>query len=162
MWFGAPLAAYLCQRNVLIGLSFWGLLFANGLVHTAGGVTQGGYNTGLWTAAFLSVPLSVWVIYACAIRGPFQGRDDRQCGPAGLCRRDRVRLVSFWRPLQRFLDLSYSRPVDADRSGKKHAEQGRFWTFSPAAFGQPPGSLRAIGSRVRRPVSEHVAPRRRV
>ena len=36
MWFGAPLAAYLFRRNVLIGLSFWGLLFANGLVHTAG------------------------------------------------------------------------------------------------------------------------------
>ena len=26
MWFGAPLAAYLFRRNVLIGLSFWGLL----------------------------------------------------------------------------------------------------------------------------------------
>ena len=36
MWFGAPLAAYLFSRNVLIGLSFWGLLFANGLVHTFG------------------------------------------------------------------------------------------------------------------------------
>jgi hypothetical protein len=36
MWFGAPLAAYLFRRNVLIGLSFWGLVFANGLVHTAG------------------------------------------------------------------------------------------------------------------------------
>jgi hypothetical protein len=74
MWFGAPLAAYLCRRNVLIGLSFWGLLFANGLVHTAGGVAQGGYNTGLWTAAFLFVPLSVWIIYACAIRGPYSGK----------------------------------------------------------------------------------------
>ena len=36
MWFGAPLAAYLGRRNVLIGLSFWGLLLANGLLHTAG------------------------------------------------------------------------------------------------------------------------------
>src|SRR4029450_2384602 len=74
MWFGAPLAAYLCRRNVLIGLSFWGLLFANGLVHTAGGVAQGGYNTGLWSAAFLFVPLSLWVIYACAIRGAYSGK----------------------------------------------------------------------------------------
>ena len=32
MWFGAPLAAYLGRRNVLIGLSFWGLIFANGLL----------------------------------------------------------------------------------------------------------------------------------
>jgi hypothetical protein len=38
LWFGAPLAAYLGRRNVLIGLDFWGLLLANGLLHTAGGV----------------------------------------------------------------------------------------------------------------------------
>ena len=37
MWFGAPLAAYLGRRNVLLGLSFWGLIFANGLLHTLGG-----------------------------------------------------------------------------------------------------------------------------
>jgi len=74
MWFGAPLAAYLFRRNVLIGLSFWGLLFANGLVHTAGGLAAGAYNTGLWTAAFLFVPLSIWVIYAVAIRGPYSGK----------------------------------------------------------------------------------------
>ena len=53
MWFGAPLAAYLGRRNVLIGLSFWGLLLANGLLHTAGGVAQGAYNTGLWSSVCL-------------------------------------------------------------------------------------------------------------
>src|SRR6185369_13651052 len=41
--------------------------------HTAGGVAAGGYNTGLWSAAFLFVPLSLWVIYVCAIRGPYSG-----------------------------------------------------------------------------------------
>jgi hypothetical protein len=78
MWFGAPLAAYLGRRNVLIGLSFWGLLLANGLLHTAGGVAQGAYNTGLWSSVILFVPLSLWVdavekgknepteIFACA------------------------------------------------------------------------------------------------
>ena len=74
MWFGAPLAAYLGRRNVLIGLSFWGLIFANGLLHTAGGILQGGYNTGLWSSVFLFIPLSIWVIYACAIRGPYSGK----------------------------------------------------------------------------------------
>ena len=29
-----------------------------------GGVAQGAYNTGLWSAAILFVPLSIWVIYA--------------------------------------------------------------------------------------------------
>jgi hypothetical protein len=74
MWFGAPLAAYFFRRNVLIGLSFWGLLFANGLVHSAGGIAAGAYNTGLWSAAFLFVPFSLWVIYVCAIRGPYSGK----------------------------------------------------------------------------------------
>ena len=74
MWFGAPLAAYLFRRNVLVGLSFWGLLLANGLLHTAGGIAAGAYNTGLWTAAFLFVPFSLWVIYACVIRGPYSGK----------------------------------------------------------------------------------------
>ena len=37
MWFGAPLAAYICRRNVLIGLSSWGSIMANGFVHSAGG-----------------------------------------------------------------------------------------------------------------------------
>jgi Protein of unknown function with HXXEE motif len=74
MWFGAPLAACLGRRNILIGLSYWGLLLANGLLHTAGGIAQGAYNTGLWTAAILFVPLSLWVIYACAIRGPYNGK----------------------------------------------------------------------------------------
>ena len=36
MWFGAPLAAYLCKRNLVLGFSYWGLIFANGLVHTMG------------------------------------------------------------------------------------------------------------------------------
>jgi len=71
MWFGALLAAYLGRRNVLIGLCFWGLLFANGLVHSAGGIVEGAYNTGLWSAALLFVPLSIWVFYASAIRGPY-------------------------------------------------------------------------------------------
>ena len=74
MWFGAPLAAYICRRNVLIGLSSWGLIMANGFVHSAGGIAEGAYNTGLWTAAFLFIPLSLWVIYACAIRGPYSGK----------------------------------------------------------------------------------------
>ena len=74
MWFGAPLAAYLGRRNALIGLCFWGLLLANGLVHSAGGIMEGAYNTGLLSAAILFVPLSLWVIYACAIRGPISGK----------------------------------------------------------------------------------------
>jgi hypothetical protein len=114
MWFGAPLAAYICRRNVLIGLSSWGLIMANGFVHSAGGIAEGTYNTGLWTAAVLFIPLSLWVIYACAFADRtaakswarqssagavthavlfvgygFSRPGDRQCGPGGLWRRGR-------------------------------------------------------------------------
>ena len=47
---------------------------ANGFVHTAGGIAEGAYNTGLGTAAVLFIPLSLWVIYALAIRGPYSGK----------------------------------------------------------------------------------------
>ena len=115
MWFGAPLAAYLCRRNVLIGLSFWGLLFANGLVHTAGGVAAGRLQHRPMERRLLVcsvVPLGHLRLrdsrtvqrqgrgrgvrrrsrHSClAFHGlrAFQDRGDRQCGPAGLCRRDR-------------------------------------------------------------------------
>ena len=49
-------------------------LFANGLVHTAGGVAAGAYNTGLWSAAFLVrcvVPLGPLRL---RIRGPYSGK----------------------------------------------------------------------------------------
>jgi len=136
MWFGAPLAAYLGRRNVLIGLSFWGLLLANGLLHTAGGVAQGAYNTGLWSSVILFVPLSLWVIYACAIRGPYSGkvvgvafaagalacpafhrlrvfqeRGDRQCGPAGLCRRDRFHADHLGGPREPVLQACATDPA---------------------------------------------------
>jgi len=50
------------------------LIMANGFVHTAGGIAEGAYNTGLGTAAVLFIPLSLWVIYALAIRGPYSGK----------------------------------------------------------------------------------------
>ena len=43
-------------------------------MHTAGGIAEGAYNTGLWTAVFLFIPLSLWVIYAVTIRGPYPGK----------------------------------------------------------------------------------------
>jgi hypothetical protein len=40
-----------------------------------GGVLlQGAYNTGLWSSVILLVPLSLRVIYACAIGGPYSGK----------------------------------------------------------------------------------------
>jgi hypothetical protein len=69
MWFGSPLAAYLSRRNILLGLSFWGLIFANGLC-TPWGRHEGAYNTG---RRLLFIPLSIWALRA-HIRGPWAAR----------------------------------------------------------------------------------------
>ncbi len=74
MWVGAPLAAYLGRRNAAIGLSFWGMILLNGIAHVAGTVALRDYNTGFFSGLLLMVPLSVWVIYACGIRGPLSGK----------------------------------------------------------------------------------------
>jgi hypothetical protein len=74
MWVGAPLAAWLGRRNPAIGLSFWGMILLNGVAHVGGTIALRDYNTGLFSGALLFVPLSIWVIYACGIRGAVSGK----------------------------------------------------------------------------------------
>ena len=70
-----PASGLLLQaRTLVLGFSYWGLIFANGLVHTMGGVTQHLYNPGLWTGSILFIPLSLWVIYALVFSGPYSGK----------------------------------------------------------------------------------------
>jgi hypothetical protein len=59
MWFGAPLAAY-SSGATSSSAPVWGLLFANGFARLV--IAAGAYNTGLWSAAFLFVPLSIWAL----------------------------------------------------------------------------------------------------
>jgi hypothetical protein len=73
IWVGAPLAAYLGMRNIAIGLSFWGLILLNGIVHVAGTIALRGYNPGL-LSGLLFIPLSFWVIYTCGFRRPHSGK----------------------------------------------------------------------------------------
>ena len=113
MWFGAPLAAYLCKRNLVLGLSYWGLIFANGLVHTMGGVTQHITTPACGAAPFClfrcpSGSSTLWCLaahtaarsspcHSSAEPSPMhcfssatgsQGRGDKRCGLGGLCRPD--------------------------------------------------------------------------
>ena len=74
MWVGAPLAAYLGRRNVAIGLSFWGMILMNGVLHVLVTVVTRDYNAGMLTGLLLMVPLSAWVIYVCGIRGPYSAK----------------------------------------------------------------------------------------
>jgi hypothetical protein len=78
MWFGAPLAAYFCRRNVLIGLR------GHLRVHDSRTVQRQGRGRGVRRRSRHSCP---------AFHGlrVVQERRDRQRGPAGFCRRDRFR-----------------------------------------------------------------------
>lgn len=84
MWVGAPLAAYLGRRNIAIGLSFWGLIFLNGLLHVVVTVVTRDYNAGMWTGLILMLSLSTWVIFACGIRGPFSAKVIATAFAAGI------------------------------------------------------------------------------
>lgn len=62
-WIAAPACALLARRYVIVGLSMWGVIFANGLFHIGGAVVTGSYNPGLLTASLLFAPLTAWVLW---------------------------------------------------------------------------------------------------
>ena len=121
-------SAYLCRRNVLIGLSL-GLLFATDLCIPGG--SRRAVTTPAWERSLLVVPLSIWVICP-RVRGPHSGKvvgvayagpprlafhglrvfrpSYRQCGLL-LCRHDRFRADHLKRPLQPVLQAWLLRPV---------------------------------------------------
>jgi Protein of unknown function with HXXEE motif len=68
-WVGAPLAAMLSRRHPLVGLTIYGVVFTNALVHFAPLLAGRGYGAGTLTAAVLFLPLSAWVAYACFGKG---------------------------------------------------------------------------------------------
>ncbi len=64
-WIGAPIAALLSRRHPLVGLTFYSVIFINGLVHVGPVLAGVGYSSGLLTAIVLFLPVSAWVAYAC-------------------------------------------------------------------------------------------------
>ena len=69
-WVTAPLAAWFSRRNLIIGLSWYGLLIFNGLLHVvmtiAGGLESG---SGVLTGALLFIPSFFWMVYVCLKSG---------------------------------------------------------------------------------------------
>ena len=60
----APLAAFFARRNLVIGLSVYGMLIFNGIGHVAGtlaGGLQGG--SGVLTGALFFIPSFFWMVY---------------------------------------------------------------------------------------------------
>jgi hypothetical protein len=66
VWVAAPLAAWLSKRNLVIGLTFYGLILFNGILHVATGLTMGSdAYPGMVTGSLLFIPITLWMIYAC-------------------------------------------------------------------------------------------------
>jgi hypothetical protein len=64
-WIAAPIAASLSRRHPLVGLSFYGVIFANALLHILPMLAGGGYSSGTLSAIVLFVPMSIWVAQTC-------------------------------------------------------------------------------------------------
>lgn len=72
VWIAAPLAAILGGRR-LVGLTLWGVIAVNALVHIVPAVVLREYDPGLLTAVLLFAPLSAWVLSTVTARtGPFR------------------------------------------------------------------------------------------
>jgi hypothetical protein len=63
-WVTAPLAALLARRNLVIGLSWYGLLIFNGTLHVVATIATGAAGAGgVLTGGLLFIPSFLWMIY---------------------------------------------------------------------------------------------------
>jgi len=68
VWVAGPLAAVLSRRFPLAGLTLWGVIGVNAIVHIVPAIARQEYDPGLLTAVVLFVPLTGMV--AVAVMGP--------------------------------------------------------------------------------------------
>jgi hypothetical protein len=74
-WVAAPLAAWLARRNLVIGLSWYGLLIFNGTLHVVGTIALGAAVAGgVLTGGLLFIPSFFWMIYAVLKSGAMSGK----------------------------------------------------------------------------------------
>jgi hypothetical protein len=63
-WVTAPIAAVLARRNLVIGLTFYGLLVVNGLFHLGGTIAMGlDGGTGVITGTLFFTASFCWMVY---------------------------------------------------------------------------------------------------
>jgi len=63
-WVSAPLAVWLAPRNLVIGLSWYGLLIFNGMLHVVATIATGAAGAGgVLTGSLLFIPAFFWMIY---------------------------------------------------------------------------------------------------
>lgn len=63
-WIGAPIAALFARRNLVVGLTFSGLILVNGLSHVAGVLVAGSASAAGVATGTLFLPLVAWMVYA--------------------------------------------------------------------------------------------------
>ena len=63
-WLVSPIASLLSKKYPLTGLTVYSIISINILMHVGSFFGQG-YNSGLFTAAFVFLPLCIWVFYSC-------------------------------------------------------------------------------------------------
>ena len=73
VWIAGPAAALLSRRLPLAGLTLWGVIGVNAVVHIVPAVVRREYDPGLLTAVILFVPLTA-MVFAAAFgrRGPYR------------------------------------------------------------------------------------------
>ncbi len=63
-WVSAPLAALLARRNLVIGLSWYGLLIFNGMLHVGATIATAAAGAGgVLTGGLLFIPSFFWMLY---------------------------------------------------------------------------------------------------
>jgi hypothetical protein len=68
-WIAGLVCGLLSRRHPFVGLGVYAIHFTNSLTHLGVALVSGIYNSGALTAALMQLPLSLWVAYACFIRG---------------------------------------------------------------------------------------------
>ena len=69
IWIAGLVCGLLSRRHPFVGLGVYAIHFTNSLTHLGVALVSGIYNSGALTAALIQLPLSLWVGYACFIRG---------------------------------------------------------------------------------------------
>jgi hypothetical protein len=69
IWIAGLVCGLLSHRHPFVGLGVYAIHFTNSLSHLGVALVSGAYNPGVLTAALIQLPLSLWVAYACFIRG---------------------------------------------------------------------------------------------
>lgn len=77
VWVAAPIAAWLCRRNPVVGLTYYGFILVNGLLHAVTGLFVSGgpiESPGAVSGTFMFIPATIWVCYACLKSGVMSGK----------------------------------------------------------------------------------------